>query len=281
LEANLRHYLALLVYRPHDVQPELPEKIAKMANFLNIELKAELKSARWQILSRLCTGLAAITRHTYGSDRLLSLMSDDSNNYSYGTYHKRRMDLQALAQDLSNEDMVTAAIAVSDIKLVKKTISQVAGTGSFPVFGPPLKSAVCMGEMVLLEAVLESKRWQGEQGTSTSEPLAFGMEGAAVIAVRMGRVDMVTRLLECLQAHETRPNKQFYTRLAGWAIAKDDVDCLKVVFAAVFNDQAHQPYVVPAALFSAACNSSHVKCIAVLVREGRMDLTSKRLSQWS
>jgi hypothetical protein len=285
LEANLGHYLTLRVYRPHDVQPELPEKIAKMANFLNIELKAELKSARWQILTKLCTGLAAIIRTTYGSRHILSLLSDEPHLYSYDTdAHRKSIDLQNLARELNKADEVIAAIAISNTRLVKKTLSQVADGVSFSVFGSPLHSAVRMGDLALVEAVvgvLGSKKSRREKGALALGSSVFGVEGATVIAVRMGRVDMVTRLLECLQAHETRPNKQFYTRLAGWAIAKDDVDCLKVVLAAVFNDQAHQPYVVPAALFSAACNSSHVKCIAVLVREGRMDLTSKRLSQWS
>jgi hypothetical protein len=279
LEANLGHYLALRVYRPHDVQPELPEKIAKMANFLNIELKAELKSARWQILTKLCTGLAAIIRTTYGSMGLLSLLSDENYLYFHSTDARRKsIDLQDLSQELSKAEEVTAAVAIADTRLVKKILSRVAGDVSFSVFGSPLKSAVRMGDLAMLEAVMDvlrSKKSKREKRALALGSAAFGVEAATRIAIQMDRVDMVAKLLECLQEHVSRPAKQLYTRLVEATIVSNKFDCLKAILAAVPNDQAHESYAVPAAVFSSACESARVECIAMLLKEKGMDLTSK------
>jgi hypothetical protein len=279
LEANLGHYLALRVYRPHDVQPELPDKIARMAHFLNIELKTELKSARWQILTKLCTGLAAIIRTTYNSGRVLSLLSDDNYPYPYNiNAHRKSIDLQDLSQELSKADEVIAAVAIADTRLVKKTLSQVAGDVSFSVFGSPLESAVRMGDLALLEAVMDvlgSKKSKRKKRALALESSAFGVEAATRIAIQVGRADMVAKLLECLQAHVSRPSKQLYTRLVDATIVSNKVDCLKAILAAVPNDQAHEPYAVSTAVFSSACESARVECIAVLLKEKGMDLTSK------
>jgi hypothetical protein len=279
LEANLGHYLALRVYRPHDVQPELPEKTAKMANFLNIELEAELKSARWQILIKLCTGLAAIIRTTYGSMGLLSLLSDEKYLYFYSTDARRKsIDLQDLSQELSKAEEVTAAVAIADTRLVKKILSRVAGDVFFSVFGSPLKGAVRMGDLAMLEAVMDvlrSKKSKREKRALALGSAAFGVEAATRIAIQMDRVDMVAKLLECLQEHVSRPAKQLYTRLVEATIVSNKVDCLKAILVAVPNDQAHESYAVSAAVFSSACESARVECIAMLLKEKGMDLTSK------
>jgi hypothetical protein len=163
-------------------------------------------------------------------------------------------------------------------RLVKKILSRVAGDVSFSVFGSPLKSAVRMGDLAMLEAVMDvlrSKKSKREKRALALGSAAFGVEAATRIAIQIDRVDMVAKLLECLQEHVSRPAKQLYTRLVEATIVSNKVDCLKAILVAVPNDQAHESYAVSAAVFSSACESARVECIAMLLKEKGMDLTSK------
>jgi len=59
LEKNLKYYLAYRTINAYDVRPELPAKVAQMAEYLYLGLGIKNTSQRWEVLLKLCEGLVA------------------------------------------------------------------------------------------------------------------------------------------------------------------------------------------------------------------------------
>jgi hypothetical protein len=102
LEKNVGYYLAYRVHNPYDVRPDLPKKVAKMAQYLNLEFKAEIEGEQWQMLLKLCQGLASMIPSPYEFTNLHNLLY---NNYKVDLYRSSRaeLQLQTLKQEFSKK----------------------------------------------------------------------------------------------------------------------------------------------------------------------------------